>query len=255
MADAKLRALERRFSDEGDLAAGRELAASLRRAGAPVCGPLLAADVRPGLSFASELPLGVHVLTGDDEVRWLGNTPRPNPLQVPEHRAWWVQPLRSEAEHLRRAVEALRAQGIPGLAVGGRGANGLIPPLPMHLETLRLQRRVVGRGELDFADADPPLVVPNLTRLSLDGAGSVEVDPGEALTEVALSGAEQACRELVERFAGRGLPLTRLDLRAFRELDLGEAAWARLPALRELRVETGVFGCPVEAELAHLERL
>ncbi|MCA8920865.1 MAG: hypothetical protein KDD82_03585, partial [Planctomycetes bacterium] len=112
-----------------------------------------------------------------------------------------------------------------------------------------------GRGELDFADADPPLVVPNLTRLSLDGAGSVEVDPGEALTEVALSGAEQACRELVERFAGRGLPLTRLDLRAFREFDLGEAAWARLPALRELRVETGVFGCPVEAELAHLERL
>ncbi|MEZ6189470.1 MAG: hypothetical protein R3F62_31280 [Planctomycetota bacterium] len=127
VADERLRGLERRFAEEGDLDAGRELVAHLRRTGEPVGGALLAADLRPPRSFASELPLAVYALTADDAVRWIGNTPSPAPLELPEHRTFWVRPLRSEPEHVARAAEELAAQQIPRFALSGRQA--LEPPL------------------------------------------------------------------------------------------------------------------------------
>ena len=256
MADAKLRALERRFADEGDLAAGRELVASRRRAGEPVCGPLLAADVRPPRSFSSELPLAVHALTEDDELRWLGNTPRAEPVAIPAHRAWWVQPLRSEPEYLGRTLDEVRQRGIPGLALGGRIARGTLPPLPPGLELLRLQRSLAaGGGGLELLEGDPPLEAPHVTRLALEGVDGWDVEPGARLTELALTGTGEACRAWVTRCAGRELPLTRLDLRTLRELDLGDGVWGGLPQLRVLRVQSPIFRCPDEVPLPRLERL
>ena len=256
MADAKLRALERRFADEGDLAAGRELVASRRRAGEPVCGPLLAADVRPPRTFASELPLAVHALTEDDELRWLGNTPGPEPVAIPAHRAWWVQPLRSEAEYLGRTLDEVRRRGIPGLALGGRIARGTLPPLPAGLELLRLQRSLTaGTGDLALIERDPPLEAPGVTRLALEGVDGWEVDPGGRLTELSLTGTGEACRAWVTRCAGRGLPLTRLDLRTLGELDLGDSVWHGLTELRVLRVQSPIFRCPDGVPLVRLLRL
>jgi hypothetical protein len=120
MHDEGWRAQERMWlADPGDQDALARAIAARRRAGLPVPAFMLEKRVHAAGRFESRHGLDVFALLPDGSVRGLGRTPVAGGLEVPEHRALWVQPEMPTDAGLRALAEdADAARQVAGLSLG-----------------------------------------------------------------------------------------------------------------------------------------
>jgi hypothetical protein len=254
MADARWREAERRWRADGDAQALSAAIAGRRREGLAVPASLLDAQVFSPTTFESRVPFVVEVERPDGSVDRVGCTPSKQPLKVPRHRAWWAcatrDPWRSYgklpgvervpfpdsapgsgqclgATALGRVLAEVEAKRVPGFALRAHSLADVLERLPVHLETLDLERSF-SRGGLG-----PLARLMRLRRLVLGGMGRVDLRPLRDLPELVT----------LELAANQGLQLddvprstARLGLSLVGGVDSVLDGIVRLPALTHLDV-------------------
>jgi len=99
-----------------------------------------ARSLLPARTFAPRASLDVGALLPDGRSLGLGRTGQ-NPIQIPEHRTFWVKPPPPSDASLEGLVSELVAEGVPGLALAPDVSDaGLerLAPLADHLTYLDL---------------------------------------------------------------------------------------------------------------------
>ncbi|MCA8920654.1 MAG: hypothetical protein KDD82_02525 [Planctomycetes bacterium] len=236
MSDRRLRELERRLEqDPSDQDALTQAIAARQRAGLPVPGRWLVSQVFGARSFDYPEPASVSVLTPDGRRRTVGTTPNPGGLALPEHRAWWLQPLGPSDAGLARAAELLASEPHVGLSVGPDVSAAGLGALRRFSGLRRLD--LSGCAAVDDGALAAIAAIPGLGWLDMWGCG--------AWGEAGLA-ALSASAGLVGLSLSRCAQLTDANcahLSALRELvtldlsgclgvgDAGLAALAELPAL------------------------
>jgi len=118
MSDRRLRELERRLEiDPSDQDALTQAIAARQRAGLPVPGRWLVSQVFGARTLAYPEPAVVSVLDPDGRRRTVGTTPVPGGLPLPEHKAWWLQPLGPTDAALEAAAQLLAGEPHVGLSL------------------------------------------------------------------------------------------------------------------------------------------
>jgi Leucine Rich Repeat (LRR) protein len=149
--DRDLRAAEHRLqADPDDQDALQHAILARQRSGLPVPGWMHARAVLPARTFAPPLALDVGALLLDGRSLGLGRT-GDAPLELPEHRTFWVKPPPPSDATLEDIVPVLAAEGVPGLALAPDVSDaGLaqLGPLADHLTYLDLSAcaRVTAAG-------------------------------------------------------------------------------------------------------------
>lgn len=270
MRDRNLRAAEHRLqADPDDQDALQHAILARQRSGLPVPGWMHARSILPPRSFAPPVALDVGALLPDGRSVGLGRT-GPEPLEIPEHRTFWVKPPPPTDQALEEISAALVGEGVPGLALAPDVSDaGLahLAPLADHLTYLdlsacgRLTAAGLARLEpleclatlrlwycMSLGDAAlaalgrlrglSTLDLGNCTGFSEAALG--ELRGLEELTVLALGSCRQVGDAGLEHL--RGLPrLTSLDLR--RCASLSDAGLAGLVGSPELTVLNLSF-CP-----------
>ncbi|MEZ6185880.1 MAG: hypothetical protein R3F62_12825 [Planctomycetota bacterium] len=231
MSDDRLRELERAWrANPRDPEALAALEAARRRAGLRAQPAPLDAELHPPRTFASAQRFDVFVQDAQGRVRGLGSSGRGQPpLELPEHRAWWVRP--HPGSRGRALWTELREQRIPGLSLerlrpSGQEwrALGELDHLRwLSLADVRLTDRLIaevgGLRELTHLCLRRSVVGSPLGGLSDGQARTLARLP--KLTHLDLAGSQTLTRAGVAAFTTGASPLTALDLSACPELDDG----------------------------------
>jgi len=257
--DADWRTLERRsLAARGDQDLLAQALRARRRAGAPVSRRLLDMRVHPAREFGSRLHLRVWARLPSGALEEVGRTPRwlGRPLEVPEHRQWWVEPLvPPRNDGLRELAADLARHEVPGLElpasrVNDAGLAHLRGVTGLTMLWIKGGRHLTDRALGHLAELSA------LTSLKLWGCAAV-TDEGAAtlsrvteLTSLSLPGAQLTDRGAAE--LARLERLTELALNSSRVGDAGLGHLSRLEGLASLDLDS----CPVgDAGLAHVGRL
>ncbi|MEZ6184889.1 MAG: hypothetical protein R3F62_07755 [Planctomycetota bacterium] len=218
MSDRRLRELERRLEqDPSDQDALTQAVAARQRAGLPVPARWLISVVFDPRRFDYPEPAALSVLTPDGRRRSVGNTPAPDGLALPAHKAWWLQPLGPSDRGVAAAAELLAGEPHVGLS--------LRPDVTPHgLDALR---RFNGLRRLDLS-ACP----------AVDDAALAAVAGVVGLGWLDLWGCRRFGADGLARLSGSGL----VSLRLAGCAQLDAAAWPHLAGLPEL-VALDLAGC------------
>lgn len=264
MPDESWRTQERLWlANPGDQDALQRAIAARRRAGLPVPGWMLEKQVHAPRTFDADHDLDVFALLPDGRARGLGRTP--GPVEVPEHRALWVQPAQPTDRTLAELAEdADLARSLPGLALGpdvtdaGLAHVASFPSLSRldlagctnvraaglahvakawTLDTLDLWSALeVDDAALAHLGSLGGLVTLNLRHCTkVTAAGIAHLARLESLAVLALGGCAKVGDDALEPLGA--LPqLTALDLSGTPVTDAGLASLAALPELTLLNL-------------------
>jgi hypothetical protein len=254
--DEDWRAHERIWqADPGDHDALQRAILARRRAGVAVPGWMLERRLFTGRRFEAAIPLEVSVSLPDGRTREAGRTP--GALDLPEHRAFWVQPgAPTDTEIARLAAEDSLAATLPGLSLRPDATNTALAALPRfaNLERLDLAgcTKVTDSG-LEHVGRLRGLAVLDLWSCTRVGdAGLAHLAGLGSLTQLNLRRCARVTDAGLAALAG-STELHVLSLGACPKIrDAGLAALARCRRLAALDLSESAI---TDAGLAHLERL
>jgi hypothetical protein len=283
MPDESWRTSERLWqANPGDQDALARAIVARRRAGLPVPAWMLERRVHPARAFESAHALDVFALLPDGRAQGLGRTP--GAVQVPAHRALWVQPdAPTDAALAELAEDDELARALPGLALAPDVTNAGLSALARFPALARLDlagcTRVTAAGlahvgalpaldtldlwsatRIDDAALEPLAALGGLVTLNLrrcakvTARGLARLARLEALAVLSLGGCAKVTDAGIDALGP--LPqLTALDLSSCPITDRGLASLGALPELTLLNLSfTAITPAGLE-RLAPLEKL
>lgn len=216
MSDAELRALERRWTaTPDDVEATQALIGARRRAGLSVPSRLLDARLFPPRTIDLQGRYVVRAELPDGSTALVGKTPASQPLELPAHRSWSLEPLfYVDERRFALLIEEARALRCPALRVTIGSPPRRVGERLAGLDDLE-RLALVGHGHLHDSDVVALAEAPNLHHLELEHSTALGDGAMSALARLG--------------------PLVRLGLKDC--YSLGDSALSRLenvPALEEL---------------------
>lgn len=238
MRDRALRAAEHRLqADPDDQDALQQAILARQRSGLPVPGWMHARSLSPARSLQLSVPVDVGALLPDGRSVGLGRTGEA-PLQIPEHRTFWITPPTPSDLSVAELGAELVAQSVPGLSLGSDfSEDGLraLAPLAEHLTYLDLsacRRAMSGLRELHALSCLATLRLWYC--VSLDDAGLEALGGVKGLSTLDLGNCTGFAEGALDSLLGLE-ELTVLRLGSCRQIgDLGVGLLRRLPRLTSL---------------------